>query len=131
MAATKKETLSEFSRRAIQRMEAKKVPKKRRLHVPSMDMEITIRSLREEDLVEISEIDSESRADKYTVYLAVTEPDLQETAKELQAAGEITDPVDVVDIFEATERAEIIQQVMDLSGWTNAAHVTVVDTLKN
>ena len=41
----KRKFLAEFSRRALQRLKDKKIPKKQTLHIPSMDMELTIRSL--------------------------------------------------------------------------------------
>ena len=40
----KKCTLAEFSRRALQRMKDKKIPKKQTLHIPRMDIDLTIRS---------------------------------------------------------------------------------------
>ena len=41
----KKRTLAEFSRRALQRLKNKKIPKRQTLHIPSMEMDLTIRSL--------------------------------------------------------------------------------------
>ncbi len=37
MDSTKKSALSEFSRRAMQRLQDKKIPKYRLLHIPSLD----------------------------------------------------------------------------------------------
>ena len=45
MNSTPQSALSEFSRRAIQRLQAKKIPKKQILHIPSLEADITIRSL--------------------------------------------------------------------------------------
>ena len=45
MDTEKKKTLADFSRRALQRLKDKKIPKRQTLHIPSMDMELTIRSL--------------------------------------------------------------------------------------
>lgn len=48
----KKKFLAEFSRRALQRLKDKKIPKKQTLRIPSMDMELTIRSLDYEEIME-------------------------------------------------------------------------------
>lgn len=129
-----KSALSEFSRRAMQRLQDKKIPKKRRLYVPSLDGEITIRNLSYDEVVECTEIEDNgdsNRSDKYAIYLSVTEPNLRETASQLKAAGEIKDFLEVVNIFDMGEIHEINVQVMELSGVYGGKKVTVVDELKN
>lgn len=129
-----KSALSEFSRRAIQRLRDKKTIKKRRLNIPSIDQDITIRNLSYGEVVECTEIEDNgdpNRSDKYAVYLAVTEPNLREVATQLKAAGEIKEFLEVVDIFDLTEITQIATQVMKISGVIGDKKVTVVDEIKN
>lgn len=138
MANEKKSNLAEFSRRALQRLQDKKIPKHRVLHVPSMDMDIKIRNLSTAEIAECVEMEGD-RGDKYSIYLAVTDPDFRATAKEImdQEAGlpidqrQLKEALDIVDIFNASERTEITTQIMELSGVINAPKVTVVNELKN
>ena len=103
--------------KAAQRLEDKRVPRKRRLYNPSLDEEITIRSLTTREIADVMDSDDTDslRQDKRAVYTAVVEPDLHALAKQLQEAGQIVDPMDVTDIFEQHERAEIVLQVMERS----------------
>lgn len=138
MANEKKSALAEFSRRALQRLQDKKIPKHRILHVPSMEMDITIRNLTTAEVAECVDME-EGRGDKYSIYLAVVEPDFRAAAKEImnQEADlpmdqrQLKEALDIVDIFNASEQAEIATQIMELSGMMNAPKVTVVDALKN
>ena len=70
----------------MQRLQAKKAHKKQVLHVPSLEQDITIRSLTYNEIAECNEIDDSTdrgRSDKYGVYLAMVEPDLRAAAKEI------------------------------------------------
>lgn len=72
MAENKKSLLAEFSRKAMQRLQAKKAHKKQVLHVPGLEQDITIRSLTYNEIAECNEIDDSTdrgRSDKYGVYL--------------------------------------------------------------
>lgn len=51
-------------------------------------------------------------------------------AKQLQEVGQIVDPLDVTEMLTQHERAEIVLQVMDLSGVTGDS-ISVVDSEKN
>lgn len=138
----KKSTLSEFSRRAMQRMQDKKVPKRQRLYVPSIDSEIVIRSLTDKEITECvaeDETDDSNRSDKYSIYLSVVEPDLRQTAREVMEAEAglppeqrtVLEPMDIVGIFDMCEITDISLKIMELSGWTSSKKVTVVTQLKN
>ena len=73
MAENKKSLLAEFSRKAMQRLQAKKAHKKQVLHVPSLEQDITIRSLTYNEIAECNEVDDSidrGRSDKYGVYPA-------------------------------------------------------------
>lgn len=142
MAENKKSLLAEFSRKAMQRLQAKKAHKKQVLHVPSLEQDITIRSLTFDEISECMEVDDsadKARSDKYGVYLAVVEPDLKTAAKEIMEAeadlppGErsLLEPLDIVNIFDMTELQQIAVKVMELSGAMGGKQVTVVNELKN
>lgn len=142
MAENKKSLLAEFSRKAMQRLQAKKAHKKQVLHVPSLEQDITIRSLSFDEISECMEVDDstdKARSDKYGVYLAVVEPDLKAAAKEIMEAEadlppaerSLLEPLDIVNIFDMTELQQIAVKVMELSGAMGGKGVTVVNELKN
>lgn len=142
MDKEKKTMLADFASRALQRLHDKKVPKKQRLYVPSMDQEITIRNLSWSEVVECQGIDEpagSNRADRYCIYLAVVDPDLKSAAKEIMdqekelptAERELKEALDIVNIFEPHEITELAMAIMKLSGVIGTKSVTVVNELKN
>lgn len=142
MDSAKKSALSEFSRKAMQRMQDKKIPKRQILHIPSLDTDIKIRNLSYDEIAECMNTDESAdsnRSDKYSIYLAVMEPDLKQTAREVMEAEaelpadqrSLKEPLDIVNIFEMGEVSEIATKVMELSGVLNTKKVTVVEQLKN
>ena len=144
MAENKKSLLAEFSRKAMQRLQAKKAHKKQVLHVPSLEQDITIRSLTYNEIAECNEIDDSTdrgRSDKYGAYLAMVEPDLRAAAKEIMEAEAdlppeertLHEPLDIMNIFEIFELNQIAAAVMKLSGVIGGQgkDVTAVKELKN
>ena len=144
MAENKKSLLAEFSRKAMQRLQAKKVHKKQVLRVPSLDRDITIRSLTYNEIAECNEIDDSIdkwRSDKYGIYLAMVDPDLKAAAKEIMEAEAdlppeertLHEPLDIVNTFEIFELNQIAAAVMKLSGaiGDKDKRITVVKELKN
>lgn len=128
------QSLTSFAQKALQRLEDKKTVKHRTLFVPSLDQNIKIRNLTQQEVLECTSIDETSdpnKADRYSVYLSVVEPNLKETATELKKLGSINEYIDVVDIFEMSEVMEIATEIMLLSGVLGSKKVTVVDELKN
>lgn len=136
----KKKFLAEFSRRALQRLRDKKVPRKQTLHIPSMDMDLTIRSLDYGEIMECMTMEDNGdikRSDKYSIYLAAVEPSLRDAAREVMAMEgelppeerELKEPLDIVNMFDISEITEISMAIMDLSGAMNGK-VTVVEDLK-
>ena len=104
------------------------------LHIPSLDENIKIRNLDYPEIVECTEIEDENdpnAADKYTIYLAVVEPNLKEVAQEMMNQGLIQTYPEVVNIFEMSEITEIATEIMKLSGVLGNKKVTVVEELKN
>lgn len=144
MNKEKSSLLAEFAKKSMQRLEAKKRPRYRTLHVPSLDMDITIRSLTTAEFMECQEAAKKSgdknMADKSCLYAAVIEPSLKDTVKEIMAqeAGlpaeqkQILEPLDIVNIFEQYKMDEIVVEIMRLSGFIGDQKVKVVtDALKN
>ena len=127
MDKDKSEVFKSFTNKAIKRFQEKKVRKYRTLHIPSLDENIKIRNLDYPEIVECTEIEDENdpnAADKYTIYLAVVEPNLKEVAQEMMNQ-------EVVNIFEMSEITEIATEIMKLSGVLGNKKVTVVEELKN
>lgn len=123
-----------FTEKAIKRIQEKKVRKYCTLHIPSLGENIKIRNLDYPEIVECTKIEDEkdpNKADKYTIYLAVVEPDLKQVAQEMKDQGLIREYTEVVDIFEMSEVTEIAMEIMKLSGVLGNRKVTVVQELKN
>jgi len=138
----KKSFLSEFSRRAMQRLQDKKVPKHQTLHIPSLDINMKFRSLTYSEIMEcmsIEDDDDKRRSDKYCIYLASEEPSLKDAATEVMKEEASLPPdqrtvlesLDIVNIFDVSEITEIATEVMKLSGVIGEKSVTVVKQLKN
>ncbi len=124
-----REIFESFLRKASKRLDEKKACKKRRLYIPSIDTEIVVRGLLESEIKEVYAIEDSIEQDKYSVYIAVEEPNLREVATELKKAGEIAHYPDVVDIFDMVERNEILKHVFELSGITSETKIRVVDVV--
>ena len=136
----KKCTLAEFSRRALQRKKDKKIPKKQTLHIPSMDIDLTIRSLEYAEIMECLTLEDNGdikRSDKYSIYLSAVEPNLRDVAREIMGQEaelppedrELKEPLDIVNMFDLSEITQISTAIMELSGAMNGK-VTVVEDLK-
>ncbi|UQT48607.1 hypothetical protein M5E87_00055 [Flavonifractor plautii] len=141
MDTDKKKLLADFSHRALQRLRDKKIPKRQTLHIPSMDMDLTIRSLDYGEIMECMTLEDNGdikRSDKYSIYLAAVEPSLRDTAKEVMAMEaelppedrELKEPLDIVNMFDLSEITQISTAIMELSGAMNGK-VTVVEDLKS
>ena len=115
MDKDKSEVFKSFTNKAIKRFQEKKVRKYRTLHIPSLD----------------ENENDPNAADKYTIYLAVVEPNLKEVAQEMMNQGLIQTYPEVVNIFEMSEITEIATEIMKLSGVLGNKKVTVVEELKN
>lgn len=142
MNSEKKSFLAEFSRRAVQRLKDKKIPKYMTLHIPSMDTDLKIRSLTDAEVMECMNLEDgedNTRSDKYCIYLAAVEPSLSGTAKEIMESESglpadqrtLLEPLDIMKIFDRSEITELATKVMELSGVIGSKKVTVVQKLKN
>lgn len=135
-ASTTTKTLSEFGRRALQSIEDKKIPKYGTFHVPSLDVDLKMRSLSSAEWAECMEMESAADpqlSDKYAVYISAVEPNLSKTGAELVAAGAIAEPMEIMDSFAVTEINELSVELAKLSGMMGREKVTavVVEDLKN
>lgn len=127
------EVFAAFTAKAVKRLQENRVRRKERIRVPSLDEKITIQSLTYPEIVECMEIEDEkdpNKADKYTIYLSVVEPDLKEVAVKLKEAGEIKEYLEVVDIFDMSEITQIATEVMKLSK-VIGGKIEVINELKN
>lgn len=117
----KKSFLAEFSRRAMQRLQDKKIPKYRTLHVPSLDADLKFRNLSYDEITECMNMEDTgdpNRSDKYCIYLAAVEPSLKDVAREIMDTEStlpadqrtLLEPLDVVGIFDIGEIQEIAMQ---------------------
>lgn len=125
---------SAFTAKAIQRLKESRVRRYETLYIPSLDQNIRIRNLDYPEIVECTEIEDANdpnASDKYCIYLAVVEPNLQEVAMELKKQGEIMTYPEVVNIFDMSEITEIAMEVMKLSKVIGNKKVKVIEELKN
>ncbi len=126
-----KQTFDSFMKKASARLDEKRKGKKLRLYVPSIEDEIVVRGLSESEIREVYAIEDSIDQDKYTIYIAVKEPNLREIATTLKKEGKIKEYVEIVDIFDFAERNEILQQIFKLSGITSEDKVSIVESTKN
>ncbi len=142
MNSEKKSFLAEFSRRAMQRLQDKRVPKHQTLHIPSLDIDMKFRNLTYSEIMECMSMEDngdKKRSDKYCIYLAAVEPSLKDAATEVMKEEADLPPdqrtmlesLDIMNIFDVSEITEIATEVMKLSGVIGEKSVTVVKQLKN
>lgn len=100
-------------------------------------MQMKFKALNDEEINEVFSYEGEARndSDKYIVYLASVEPSLKELALELQKAGEINTPLEVMNMFEPYEITDAATHIMKESGVLSDKKVTIadraLDNLKN
>ena len=135
MDKDKSEVFKSFTNKAIQAAFRRKRSENTAHYIFRAQMKIIkIRNLDYPEIVECTEIEDENdpnAADKYTIYLAVVEPNLKEVAQEMMNQGLIQTYPEVVNIFEMSEITEIATEIMKLSGVLGNKKVTVVEELKN
>lgn len=123
--------LLDFVQKASERLDSKRQEKRKKIFVPSLDQEITIRSLSKSEITECMGMEDSTEGDNYTVYLSVVEPNLRDVAVKLKESGKITSYTEIVDIFVMQERTEIVREVMKLSEVLSERKIAVVDEIKN
>lgn len=124
-----------FADKAKKRIEERKKYNTKKYHVKSMDIEITLHGLTEQEIAECSEMfDSSLETDKYSIYMA--SPELQEASKLMVLDGSLkdTERYQITEMFTFQERKYLAEQVMELSGIYQQADiepVNEVDEIKN
>lgn len=120
---------NDFARRAKERIEAKKKQRTKKLFVGSAGLEITVRGLTEQEIIDCSEFSDDSLVnDKYTMYMACRE--LQENAGALVDAKVIKNHYDICDMFSSADRHAIIDVILELSGLNEESTVKPVDEVE-
>lgn len=74
MDSKKLSSLAEFSRRAMQRLQDKKIPKYQTLHVPSLDADLKFRNLSYDEIAECMNIDDTNDPNQYCVLMLSLSP---------------------------------------------------------
>ncbi len=124
-------TFDAFLRKAEERLEIKRSKRIKTLYVPSLDENITIRSLSKSEIREVFDIEDTEESDTYSCYIGVESPNLREIATKLKEDGKIKEYTEVVDIFKRSERTEIVMEIMRLSEVLSKDKVKVVEDIKN
>ena len=120
---------NDFARRAKERIEAKKKQRTKKLFVEAAGVEITVRGLTEQEIIDCSEFSDDSFVnDKYTMYMACRE--LQENAGALVEAKVIKNHYDICDMFSTVDRHAIVNVILELSGLNEESSVKPVDEVE-
>ena len=120
---------NDFARRAKEKIEAKKERRTKKLFVGAAGLEITVRGLTEQEIIDCSEYSNDSLVnDKYTMYMACRE--LQENAGALVEAKVIKNHYDICDMFSAADRHAIMDVILELSGLNDESTVKPVDEVE-
>lgn len=122
-------TFNDFTRRAKERIEAKKKLRTRKLFVGAAGVEITVRGLTEQEIIDCTDFSDDSLVnDKYTMYMSCRE--LQENAGALVDAKVIKNHYDICDMFSAADRHAIMDVILELSGLNDESTVKPVDEVE-
>lgn len=120
---------NDFARRAKERIEAKKKQGTKKLFVGESGVEITVRGLTEQEIIDCSEFSDDSIInDKYTIYMACRE--LQENAGALIDAKVIKNHYDICDMFSIADKHAIVNEILKLSGIGDESSVKPVDEVE-
>ena len=119
----------DFARRAKERIELRKKQRTKKLFVGAVGVEITVRGLTEQEIIDCTEFSDNSLInDKYTMYMACRE--LQENAKSLVDSGVIKNHYDICDMFSGADRRVIVEMILELSGLNEQSTVKPVDEIE-
>ena len=119
----------DFAIRAKERIELRKKQRTKKLFVGAVGVEITVRGLTEQEIIDCTEFSDNSLInDKYTMYMACRE--LQENAKSLVDNGVIKNHYDICDMFSSADRHVIVETILELSGLNEQSTVKPVDEIE-
>lgn len=121
---------ADFARKAKEKINARKQLRTKKLFVEDVGIELTLRGLTDQELIDVNEYSDDSlKNDKYLVYVATKE--LPEIAEIMMRNGDIQDYTDVVDMFTRADRKQLAEEVLKLSGVYDESTVKEVDEIKN
>lgn len=121
---------ADFARKAREKINARKQLRTKKLFVEDVGVELTLRGLTDQELIDVNEYSDDSlKNDKYLVYVATKE--LPEIAEIMMRNGDIQDYTDVVDMFTRADRKQLAEEVLKLSGVYDESTVKEVDEIKN
>lgn len=127
----KKMVFADFARKAAEKIEAKKVRRKRTLYLPDFGEKITVRGLSVQEWTEVSELFEKSREqDMYVIYMASRE--LQELAAVMVENGTLqdTERYRVCDMFGYADIRYIANEIIELSGIMDETNIQVLDEVE-
>lgn len=121
---------ADFARKAREKINARKQHRTKKLFVEDVGVELTLRGLTDQELIDVNEYSEDSlKNDKYLVYIASKE--LPEIAEIMMRNGDIQEYTDVVDMFTRADRKQLAEEVLKLSGVYDESTVKEVDEIKN
>lgn len=121
---------ADFARKAKEKINARKQLRTKKLFVEDVGIELTLRGLTDQELIDVNEYSDDSlKNDKYLVYVATKE--LPEIAEIMMRNGDIQEYTDVVDMFTRADRKQLAEEVLKLSGVYDESTVKEVDEIKN
>lgn len=121
---------ADFARKAREKINARKQLRTKKLFVEDVGVELTLRGLTDQELIDVNEYSDDSlKNDKYLVYIASKE--LPEIARIMMENGDIQEYTDVVDMFNRADRKQLAEEVLKLSGVYDESTVKEADEIKN
>lgn len=121
---------ADFARKAREKINARKQLRTKKLFVEDVGVELTLRGLTDQELIDVNEYSEDSlKNDKYLVYIASKE--LPEIAEIMMRNGDIQEYTDVVDMFTRADRKQLAEEVLKLSGVYDESTVKEADEIKN
>lgn len=131
MADDKMLVFNAFAEKAKKRIEERKKYRTRKYYVKSMDVEITLHGLTEQEISECSEMfESSLESDKYIIYTA--SPELQEASGLMVFDGSLkeTERYKITEMFSYADRNYLAKEILTLSGIYEKAGIEPVDEVK-
>lgn len=129
MEQEKISVFNDFSRRAKEKIEARKKNKTKQLYIGDCDVTITIRGMSEQEINDVNEFSNNSlENDKYLIYMSCKE--LQAEAEALVNDGTINKHYEIANMFSIADRNAIANEILKLSGIFDESTVKAVDEIE-
>ncbi len=119
----------DFAKKALKRIEEKKKFKTKLVRVKDLDLEIKLRGLTNQEIIECTEYSDEAlKNDYYTIYYA--SETLQELAKYMVEKSMIKEHCMVCEMFRIVDRNKLVNIIMELSGAIGATSIEEVNEIE-